>query len=80
MLQLVLIVHQVERFSGFFHVVEKLVARDAGQALGAALLEAIPESAFGQLHDNEQLAVDDVEAFQGQDVRMSNGFDAAECF
>ena len=44
----------------------------------AALLEAIPEGAVGQLHDDEQLTVDDVVAFQRQDVGMANGFDAAE--
>ena len=60
------------------HVAEQLVARDAGQALRAALLEAVPEVAVGQLHDDDELAVDDVEAFEREDERMADGLDALE--
>ena len=77
-LQLVLIVHQVQRLGRLVHVAEQFVARDAGQALGAALLEAVPEVAVGQLHDDDELAVDDVVAFQRQDVGMADRLDAAE--
>ncbi len=79
-LQLVLVVHQVEGFGGFFHVIKKLVARYAGQSLCATFLEAIPERLLGQLHDNNQLAFDHVEAFERQDIGMAHGFDAAERF
>ena len=77
-LQLVLRVHQVQGLGRLLHVAEQLLARDAGQALGPALAEAVPEVAVGQLHDDDQLAVDDVEAFQRQDVGMADGLDAAE--
>ena len=77
-LQLVLDVHQVERLGRLLHVAEQLVARDARQSLAAALLEAVPEVAVGQLHDDDQLAVDDVEAFQRQDEGMADRLDAVE--
>src|SRR5262249_15198264 len=77
-LELVLRVHQVERLGGLGHVAEQFLARDADLALGAALLEAVPEVLVGQLHDDHELAVDDVEAFQGQDVGVADRLDAAE--
>src|SRR5581483_7499824 len=60
------------------HVDEQLVARDAGQALAAALLEAVPQVSLGQLHDDDELAVDDVVAFEAEDVGVADGLDAAE--
>ena len=51
-------VHQVEGFGGLLHVAEQFLARDAGQSLGAALAEAVPQVAVGQLHDDDELAVD----------------------
>ena len=77
-LQVVLHVHHVEGFGGLGHVAEQLLARDAGQVLRAALAEPVPERAVGQLHDDEELAVDDVEAFQGQEERMADLLDAVE--
>jgi hypothetical protein len=77
-LQVELLVHQVERLGGLPHVTEQLVARDAGEALGAALREAVEEGAVGQLADDDQPAVDDLEAVQRQDVRVADRFDAVE--
>ncbi len=80
MLKLISVVHQVQRFGGFLHVDEQLIARDARQTLTAALLEAVPQIALGQLHDDDELAVDDVEAFEREDIGMANRGDAAEGF
>ena len=35
---------------------------------------------IGQLHDDDELAVDDVEAFEREDIGMANGLDTAEGF
>ena len=64
MLNLVLVVHQVQCFGRFVHVAEQFVARDARLALAAALAEAVPEVAVGQLHHDDELAIDDVESFE----------------
>jgi hypothetical protein len=77
-LQLVLLVHQVEGLGGLLHVAEELVAGDAGHAAGAALLVAVPEVVVGQLHDDDEQAVDDVVAFQREDVGVADGLDARE--
>src|SRR6185437_11964218 len=69
-----------ERLGRLFHVAEQLLARNAGQTARATFLEAIPQIFVGQLHDNHELAVDDVVAFQREDVRVADGFDAAEGF
>ena len=51
-----------------------------GNPPGAAFFEAVPEVAVGQLHDDDELAVDNVVAFQRQDIGVANRFDAAEGF
>src|SRR5262249_14830673 len=38
------------------------------------------QRAVGQLHDDQELSVDDVETLQRQDKRMVDGLDAAEGF
>jgi hypothetical protein len=77
-LQLVLHVHQVEGLGRLFQVAQQLGARDAWKSLGPALLVTRFEVAVGQLHDDEELTLDDVEAFQRQDVRVTDRLDAAE--
>src|SRR5262249_26314635 len=47
-------------------------------SVAAAFLVAIPEITIGQLHDDDELTVDDVVALKREDVWMSNGFDSAE--
>ena len=49
-----------------------------GRPCAAALLEAVPQVAVGQLHDDDELAVDDVVAFERQDVGVADRLDAAE--
>jgi len=67
-LQIELHVHQVEGLGGFLEVAQQLRARDAGQALGLALLKAVEQRAVGKLADDDQAAIDDVEAFERQDI------------
>ena len=80
MLELVLRVHQVEGFASLLHVAQQLFAGNARQAKRTALAEPVPEVAVGQLHDDEELAVDDVEAFERKNVGMAYGFDAGQGF
>ena len=47
-----------------------------GRCCGPDLAEAVPEVAVGQLHDDQELAVDDVVAFEGEDVGVADGLDA----
>src|SRR5207248_3741131 len=79
-LQLVLRAHHVERFGGVEHVAEQLFAGDAGQALGAALAEAVPQGAVGQLGDDHQLTVYDLEQLDGKDEGVADVDDALEGF
>src|SRR5262249_50089632 len=60
------------------HVAEEFVARDARQALMLAFLVPVVEAAVGQLHDDEELAIDDVVAFERENVRMADALDAFE--
>src|SRR5262249_9214971 len=39
---------------------------------------AVPQVAVGQLHDDDELAVDDVVALEREDERMADGLDSAE--
>src|ERR1700677_1306837 len=78
MLQLILDVHQIERFGRSAKIVQQLRAWNARQPQSAALLKTIPDGAIGQLHDDDQLTIDDVVAFQRQDIRVMDRLDAAE--
>ena len=49
-----------------------------GSPLVAALAEAVPEVAVGQLHDDHEPAVDDVVAVEGEEVRVADRLDALE--
>ena len=61
-LQVVLLVHVVERFGRVAEVAQQVVARNADQAGRLALLEQVVQALVGQLHDDDQLAVDDLDA------------------
>ncbi len=80
MLKLILIVHQVKGFRALLHDVQKLAARNPQKPLRPAFLESIPEIAIGQLHHNQQLAVDNVVAFERENIGMTDGLHAAEGF
>jgi len=79
-LELELVVHQVEHFGAFEHVLHQLVARDAGQPAVAALAEPVPQVAVGQFHHDHQPPVDDVVAVEGEQVRVPHLLDALEGF
>src|SRR5262249_19388177 len=71
-LDLIVVVHQIERFGGFAEITQQFPARYAAQAIPLALAEAIEQVAVGQLHDNEQLPVHNLELFQIEDEGMAN--------
>lgn len=71
-------IHQIECLGRFHHVLQKFGARDARQAGIGCLGEAIEQVSIGQLHDNQELAVDDFDTFEGEQKRMSNRLDAVE--
>jgi len=48
--------------------------------LRPAFLVAIPEILVGQFHDDHELTVDDIKAFQRKNIGMADGEDAAEGF
>ena len=77
-LQRVLLVHVVERVGRVAHVRQQLVAGNARQLLLAALLEAVLQAAVGQLGDDQQLPVDDLDPLQRQQERMPHALDAVE--
>ena len=61
-----------QRYQRPFHLV--------GQPLRAAFAEPIPQALVRQLHDDHQLAVDDVIALQRQNVGMPDRLDSVEGF
>ena len=77
-LEVVLLVHVVEAFGRVPDVAQQGVARDADQARRQALLEGVVQAAVGQLHDDDQLAADVLDAVHRQDERMAHLLDALE--
>src|SRR5262249_50269665 len=57
---------------------EQLVARQAGQARLAARDEPVVQAPVGQLHDDDQIVADDLDAVQGEDERVADGLDALD--
>ena len=80
MLELELDVHQVEHFRGLGHIAEQLLARDAGVALRAALLEAVSQRAIRQLHDDDEVIIDVFITIEQEDERMAHRLDADQRF
>ena len=72
MLQLVLAVHQVNDLGRLAQIAQQFVAGYAGQALGAMMTPEIAEGLVGQLHDNQQLAIDHLEQFRPQQKGVSH--------
>ena len=77
-LQVVLLVHVVERLGGVAHVAQQVVAGDADQPGRLALDVKIVQALVGQLHDDDQLALDHLDALQRQDEGMADFLDAVE--
>ena len=77
-LDLIMRVHQIERFGRFVHVPQQFIARNSHQARHPTLAETIPKVAVGQLHDDNELAIDDVEAFEREDIRVADRLDPVQ--
>jgi hypothetical protein len=74
-LQAVLEVHPVQRLGSLHQVAQQLGARDAFFPPGAVLRQHRLEAAVSQLHDDEQDAVDDLDAVHRQDERVTDRLD-----
>src|SRR5579872_1833064 len=65
-------VHQVQGFGGFFQVANQFIAWNAGKTLTAALAESVPQVSIGQLHDDDELAIDCIETFKGENIGVAD--------
>jgi hypothetical protein len=77
-LEVVLLVHVVQRLGRVADVPQQGVARDADQAGRLALDVGVVQAAVRQLHDDDQFAVRDLDAIQGKDERVANLLDALQ--
>src|SRR5207302_1712655 len=77
-LQLVLLVHPVERLGAVAEVAEQVVARHADQAGVLALDVQVVQAAVGQLHDDDQLAGGDLDAVERADEGVADLLDALQ--
>ena len=78
MLEVMTLVHVIERFGGIAQIAQKVVAGDADHAGGLALDEHIVQRPLGQLHDDDELAVDGLDAVERADERMADFADALQ--
>ncbi len=79
-LQLVLDIHHVESFGALFHVAQQFIARNSRQAGSSAIFEPVEEIAIGQLHNDDEPAFQNIVTLEGENERMTDGFDAAQSF
>src|SRR5262249_7564286 len=56
-------------------VAQQLAARNAGPVLGPPRVQQLFEIAVGELRHDYQLALDDLDAVDGEEKRMANGLD-----
>ena len=70
--------HVIQGIGRIAQVDEQLVAGNSRGPCRHALLEAIHQARVGQLGDDDQLPVDDLDAFQGEEEGMADFLDAAE--
>ncbi len=77
-LQSVLLVEQVEDLGRLLEVAQQLGPRHARQTGVAALAEEIVQAAVGQLHDDDQLAVDPLDAVHAQQEGVAQGLDVLQ--
>src|SRR5687767_11432829 len=80
MLEVVLLIHVVQRFGGIAQVLEKIIARNADQTGCLVFHGKVVKRAVGELHDDDELAAGDLDAFHRADERMADFLDALECF
>src|SRR5262249_43010956 len=72
------LVHEVQRLGRVADVAQQVVAWDADQAGLEVLLVAVMEVAVGKLHDDDQLALDDLYLLGGQDEGVAQALDAVQ--
>ncbi len=80
MLQAVAEVHPVQRLGRFQQVAQQLFARDARLVLALVIAQQAVQALVGQLHDDDENAVHDLDAVQRQDEGMADGFDQLQGF
>ena len=73
-----LLVHVVERLGRIAKVPGEVVLLDADHAGVLTFDEDVVERPFGELHDDDEFAVDVVDAFDGADERMADLLDALQ--
>ena len=78
MLQLVFFPHVVQGFGRIVDVDHQLFPRNSGKALLATGDKALFQTGFGQLGDDHQLTVDDLNAFERQQERVTHVLDAVQ--
>ena len=79
-LQAVLEVDDVQGLGRLAEEAEQLLARDAGLALPLIVEQDRLEVAVGQLHDEDQHAVEDLDAFEGEEEGVADALDALDGF
>ncbi len=74
-LQMVLLVHEVKHFSRLAQITEQLLARNAGLARLLVSGQQLVQVLVGQLHDDDQRAVEALDAIHRKQEGMANGLD-----
>ena len=77
-LQVELEVHQVENLGGFFQVAEKFLARQTRFAAAAVFFPELVQVLVGQLGNDDQLALDALDAVDGEEKGMADGLDVLD--
>ncbi len=77
-LQAVLLIEQVEDLGRLLEVAQQFGPRHAGPAGGLALHEQVVQAAVGQLHHDDQLAADPLDAVHAEQKRVAEGLDVLQ--
>src|SRR5439155_2883048 len=80
MLEAVLEIHEVEGLGRVTDKAQHLRARDAGITGGPVAGEHVVQAAIGQLHNDDQLAVEDLNAFHEEQERVADGLNQLNGF
>ena len=76
MLEIVLLVHVIERFGGVAQVAHEIVAGDADHAGAWHSVKRSCSVRSAKFHDDDEFAVDHFDAIEGADERMADFLDA----
>src|SRR5205823_3156826 len=77
-LQREILAHVIQRIGRVAQITQQFVARDANRARLLDLLETVLETHVGQLGDDDELALYDLESFQGEQEGVANLLDSVE--